>query len=125
MTPAPKVLVVDDDISMVELLVDCLKREGYDVSFAEDGLKGYAAVEAAKPDLVILDLLMPGMHGFDVCEKIKKEPGLAGVKILISSGKGYAVDVKAAKRLGADDYIVKPYDMNALLEKVKALVEKT
>jgi len=72
-----------------------------------------------------LDLLMPGMHGFDVCERLRKEPALRDMKILISSGKGYAVDIKAAKRLGADDYIVKPYDIGRLLAKVEGLVGKS
>ena len=127
MTPQKNImiLVVDDDESMIELLEECLKKEGYTVTTATDGLKGVAAAEKATPDLIILDLLMPGMHGFDVCQKLRKESDFKDTKILISSGKGYAVDIKAAKRLGADDYIVKPYDISALLDKVSALLEKS
>ncbi|PCI37401.1 MAG: response regulator [Elusimicrobia bacterium] len=119
-----QVLVIDDDEAMIELLEGCLSKIGYEVTTAPDGLKGINAAEKMKPDLVILDLLMPGMHGFDVCQKMRENPNLLDTKILISSGKGYAVDVKAAKLLGADDYIVKPYEIQILFDQVEALVGK-
>jgi DNA-binding response OmpR family regulator len=126
MTSAKKimVLVVDDDPSMVELLEHCLKSAEYQVVTAVNGIEGLEAAIKEKPELLILDLLMPGMHGFDVCQKLREEATLKGMKILISSGKGYAVDIKAAKRLGADDYIVKPYEIDQLLTKVRELVGK-
>jgi DNA-binding response OmpR family regulator len=86
------------------------------------GKEGCAKARSSKPDLVVLDLLMPDMHGFDVCQILKKDPSLRGTKILISSAKGYAVDKKAALRLGADGFLTKPYSLDALVDTVKQLV---
>lgn len=117
-----KILVVDDDRLMVDFIVECLKRDSYQVETAFNGAEGLAKARAFRPDLMVLDLMMPDMHGFDVCETMRKEPAFAGVKILISSGKAYEVDKKAAKRLGADEYIVKPFSVAQLLAAVSGLL---
>ena len=117
-----KILVVDDDRLMVDFIVECLKRDAFEVQTAYNGVEGLAKARAFRPDLMVLDLMMPDMHGFDVCETLRKEPDFAGVKILISSGKAYEVDKKAAKRLGADEYIVKPFSVEQLLKTVKGLL---
>lgn len=117
-----KILVVDDDRLMVDFIVECLKHDAFQVETAFDGASGLAKARIFQPDLMVLDLMMPDMHGFDVCETMRKEPEFAGVKILISSGKAYEVDKKAAKRLGADEYIVKPFSVEQLLKTVKGLL---
>lgn len=117
-----KILVVDDDRLMVDFIVECLKRDSFQVETAFDGASGLAKARAFHPDLMVLDLMMPDMHGFDVCETLRREPEFAGVKILISSGKAYEVDKKAAKRLGADEYIVKPFSTDQFLKAVKGLL---
>lgn len=117
-----RILVVDDDHAVVEFLVACLKHARYDVDAAYSGKQGCEKALAGKPDLVILDLMMPDMHGFDVCQALRGEGSLEATKILISSGKGYAVDKKAAKRLGADDFLTKPFSADQLMEAVRGLV---
>lgn len=116
------VLVVDDDRTLVDFLVEILRRAKYTVEAAYGGAMGCEKAAERKPNLVILDLIMPDMHGFDVCQAIRKDRSLQGTKILISSAKGYDVDKKAARRLGADDFLVKPYTPEKLLEAVKELV---
>lgn len=117
-----KILVVDDDRLMVDFIVQCLKHDSYSVETAFNGVEGLAKARSFRPDLLVLDLMMPDMHGFDVCETLRKDPEFGAVKILISSGKAYEVDKKAAKRLGADEYIVKPFSAEDLLKTVNGLL---
>lgn len=106
-----KVVVVDDDDDMRELMVMLLK-DRYEVSFAHDGAEGLDEIRKRRPDLVVLDLLMPRMHGFEVCQRVRADPELKDVKILISSSKSYQHDVRTAvEETGADGYIVKPFQV--------------
>ncbi|MBI2363016.1 MAG: response regulator, partial [Elusimicrobia bacterium] len=93
-----RILVVDDDRLMVDFISECLKRASFVVETAFNGTEGLAKARSFAPDLMVLDLMMPDMHGFDVCEALRQDPAFAGLKILISSGKAYEVDKKAAKR---------------------------
>ncbi|MFA5139028.1 MAG: response regulator transcription factor [Elusimicrobiota bacterium] len=117
-----RILVVDDDQLMVDFVRTCLTDAKYEVDAAYGGKQGCEKARGTKPDLVVLDLLMPDMHGFDVCQALKKDQSLKDVKILISSAKGYAVDKKAALRMGADGFLTKPYSPEQLLNAVKDLV---
>src|SRR5579885_2958210 len=90
-----RVIVVDDDVDMRELMV-MLLRDRYEVSSAEDGAAGLELARRVRPDLVVLDLLMPKMHGFEVCQRMRSDPDLKGVKVLISSSKSYQHDVRTA-----------------------------
>ena len=117
------VLVVDDDDGIVEFIANRLKSASYDVLTALNGRDGFQIASETKPDVIILDLMMPDMHGFEVCQKIREDEALKGVKIIISSGKSYAVDIKSAMRLGADAYLTKPYTAETLLKTVKEAVE--
>ncbi len=119
-----KVLVVDDDEMIVEFLTACLKKEGYEVEQAFGGEQGYKKAVEHKPALMVLDLMMPDMHGFDVCQAVRKDRSLDDMKILISSAKGYEVDKKAAKRLGADGYINKPFPSEEFAAEVEKLIGK-
>ena len=118
---APKVLVVDDDPDALRIAETLLRRAGFEVLTASDGAAGLACIRAERPRVVVLDLMMPGLHGFSVCEEVQKDPVLHDVRIIVTSSKGYPVDIKKAKELGAADYLVKPYDMAELLQRVKAL----
>jgi len=118
---AKKIVVVDDDVGMLELMQDILKQE-YKVLTAEDGVAGLEIIRRERPDLVVLDLLMPRMHGFEVCKKMREDESLKGVKILISSSKSYVHDIKTAQSAGADQYIVKPFDLSAFLKQVDELL---
>lgn len=119
---AKKILVVDDDETLVEFLSTILKAEKYEVSKAYNGREACVIARQSKPDLILLDLLMPIMHGFDVCEELRADPSMAGVKILICSAKGYDVDKKAAERLGADQFLVKPIKNEDLIKAIKGLI---
>lgn len=119
---AKTILVVDDDAAVLDFLSDCLGSEGYTVLTAKDGREGVALAQAERPALVILDLIMPEMHGFEACEELRRDGKLKRLKILISSVKSYPADIKAAKKVGADDYLTKPYTTDALLRAVKALI---
>ncbi|MDX6769118.1 MAG: response regulator [Elusimicrobiota bacterium] len=106
-----KVVVVDDDDDMRDLMAMLLKNR-YDVTVAPDGAAGLDEIKRRVPDLVVLDLLMPRMHGFEVCQRVRADPDLKGVKILISSSKSYQHDVRTAvEETGADGYIVKPFQV--------------
>ncbi len=103
--------MVDDDDDMRELMAMLLKTR-YDVTVAADGAAGLDEIKRRVPDLVVLDLLMPRMHGFEVCQRVRADPDLKTVKILISSSKSYQHDVRTAvDDTGADGYIVKPFQV--------------
>lgn len=116
-----KILVVDDDDGMLAFIVACLKTAGYEVLTASTGKQGYAKALAEIPDIIVLDIMLPDMHGFDVCQDVRRKPSLNGTKILISSAKDYPADKKAARKLGADGYIVKPFTIDQLLKTVESM----
>lgn len=115
-------LVVDDDDDMRELMVMLLSVD-YDVAAASDGKEGLELARRLRPDLVVLDLLMPRMHGFEVCHHIRADADLKSVKVLISSSKSYQHDqTTAVEETGADAYIVKPFDIAVFKARVAALL---
>lgn len=118
-----KVLVIEDDEALNEYAVRALTKADYEVERAYNGQDGVDKAASFKPDLVVLDLMMPGMHGIQVCEILRKDTALAGTRILISSAKGYASDIQAAKNAGADDYLHKPYRTEELQSKVAELIK--
>jgi len=120
-----KILIVDDDKSIRYLLSESLANAGYHVFEAEDGEEAMRLIRSKKPNLIILDIVMPKMHGYEVCGQIRSDadPEIAKAKIIIMSVKGYPVDIKAAKKAGADKYIVKPSSVNTLLTAIKELLE--
>ncbi|MBI4059792.1 MAG: response regulator [Elusimicrobia bacterium] len=118
-----KVVVVDDDDDMRELMC-MLLRERYEVSSANDGARGLEVVRAVRPDLIVLDLLMPVMHGFEVCRRLRADPELKGTKILISSSKSYRHDMRTAvEETGADSYIVKPFEIAEFNRRVDEMAQ--
>ena len=115
-----RVLVVDDDDDMRELMVTLLQPD-FEVFSASDGVEGLELARSRRPDLVVLDLLMPRMHGFEVCRRIREDEALRSTKILISSSKSYHHDVTTAvEETGADGYIVKPFTIGEFVAKVSA-----
>ncbi len=117
-----RVLVIEDDEALNEYAVRALVKADYEVERAYDGQEGVEKAAAFKPDCVVVDLMMPGMHGIRVCEILRKDSELRGVRILVASAKGYAADVEAAKHAGADDYLRKPYRQEELQSKVAELL---
>ncbi|MBI3554385.1 MAG: response regulator [Elusimicrobia bacterium] len=116
-----KVIIVDDDADMLDLMSEILKPN-YDVRTACDGAAGLEVIRKERPDLVVLDLLMPRMHGFEVCKKMREDDSLKGTKVLISSSKSYVHDIKTAQSAGADAYIVKPFDLAAFVKQVDEML---
>ncbi len=117
-----RVAVVDDDEDMRHMMAHVL-REHFEVETAEDGEAGLALARRWKPDLVVLDLLMPKMHGFEVCRNIRGDDALRETKVLISSSKSYTHDVKTAvEESGADGYIIKPFRIADFQKRVAELI---
>ena len=119
-----KILVVDDDTDLIEELASLFSRNDYKVERAENGRAGLEKAHEFKPDLIILDLMMPGMHGFEVCQAVRQDDKLKDVRILVVSGKRYQVDYRAADRLGANMFLSKPFDQGKMLEAVVTMIGK-
>ncbi|TPW20017.1 MAG: two-component system, OmpR family, alkaline phosphatase synthesis response regulator PhoP [Elusimicrobia bacterium] len=115
-----KVLLIDDDEDFTELNSALLLQDGFSVTTARDGLEGVALAKALKPDIVVVDLLMPRMTGFDVCQQLRQE--LPTLKIIVLSGKSFPIDQRAAGRLGADRFLSKPSSPREVLANVKELL---
>jgi two-component system phosphate regulon response regulator PhoB len=119
---AKRVLIIEDDREMCGFLSDCLRDGCYQPTVAFDGRSGLEMARMLKPDLVVVDLLLPEMHGFDVCDAIRKDSGLCAAKILVSTAKHFEVDRRAALRMGADAFLSKPYAVNDFLGHVRRLI---
>jgi DNA-binding response OmpR family regulator len=118
---AVKVLLVDDDLTILQLLKLFLEKEGYRVSVAQNGAEGLEIASQESPDLAILDVVMPGMDGFEACRRLR-ELGLQS--ILMVSNRGDERSVVRALELGADDYVRKPFEMPVLLAKMRTLLRR-
>lgn len=118
---AISVLIVEDDNNIAELLQMYLEKEGYAVTIAPDGGQGVSKFRAIKPDLVLLDLMLPVMDGWAVCKTIRAE---SQVPIIMLTAKGETIDKVAGLEMGADDYIVKPFEMKELLARVHAVLRR-
>ena len=116
------VLVVEDEPNIVLSLQFIMKRSGHDVRIAEDGEAALRAVEAQKPDVMLLDVMLPKRDGLSVCEAVRANPDWADIKILVLSAKSRESDKERAMSLGADDYITKPYSTREVCERVNAML---
>jgi pilus assembly protein CpaE len=117
------ILVIDDDLDLQQMLRLMLQRGGYKVVTTGDGPDGLAKAKAMKPDMAIVDVMMPGMNGYQVVRKMREDPELAGMVILILTARAQPVDREAALAAQADDYMPKPFAPNELLAKVSELME--
>ena len=116
-----RVLVVDDDQALSEMLGIVLRAEGYEALFCDDGSKVQGIFKETKPDLVLLDLMLPGIDGIEVCKRIRSE---SGVPIVMLTARGDTLDVVKGLESGADDYIVKPFKPKELVARIKARLRK-
>ena len=117
-----RVLVVDDDAALAEMLGIVLRGEGFEPVFCGDGNTALDAFRAAKPDVVLLDLMLPGMDGIDVCRAIRAE---SGTPIVMLTAKSDTIDVVVGLESGADDYIVKPFKPKELVARIRARIRRT
>ena len=119
-----KVVVIEDEPDIVEVLSYNLKREGYNVFPVDRGDEGLNVIRNQSPDLVILDLMLPGMDGLSICQQMKSDPIVRNIPIIIISAKGEESDVVIGLELGADDYLSKPFSPRELLARVKAVLRR-
>jgi two-component system phosphate regulon response regulator PhoB len=122
--PRQKVLIVEDEPDIRELLEHTLGREGFDVTSVGDGTTGLAAARRDIPDLVLLDLMLPGMDGLDVCRQLRNDRSTAGISIIMVTAKGEESDVVLGLGIGADDYVAKPFKPNELVARVRAVLRR-
>ncbi len=120
-----KILIVDDEERIVELLHFNLVNAGYEVLSANNGIDAVKIAKAEKPSLLLLDLMLPGMDGFDVCKEIKRDSEMKKTSIIMLTAKGEELDKILGLELGADDYITKPFSVRELLARVKAVLRRT
>jgi len=122
---AGQILVIDDDHRLASMVSDYLSISGFRVSVSPTGEAGLTDVEVIKPDLVVLDLMLPGMDGLEVCRKIRALPGHLGkTPVLMLTAKGEAMDRIIGLEIGADDYLAKPFEPRELLARIKAILRR-
>lgn len=116
-----KVLVVEDDVDIQDLVISLLSRAGYDVIVRGTGEAGLAAALTQQPDVVILDWMMPGMTGVEVCRALRADPRGATITVLMLTSRAQEADIDQAFTAGADDYMVKPFGGRELVSRVRSL----
>jgi len=117
-----RILVVDDDTALAEMIGIVLRTEGFELAFCGDGNEALAVFQQEKPDLVLLDLMLPGKNGIEVCSEIRKE---SGVPIIMLTAKSDTADVVRGLESGADDYVVKPFNPKELVARIRTRLRPT
>ena len=121
---AKKILIVDDEKDLVETLTLRLEANGYEVIKAYDGQEGLERAQKERPDLIVLDLMLPKMDGYKVCGLLKSDLRYSKIPIILFTARAQESDKKMGEEVGGDAYITKPFDPPALLAKIKELIEK-
>jgi DNA-binding response OmpR family regulator len=119
-----KILIVDDEVQLVEMVKLRLEANGYSVITACDGQEGLDKARIEKPDLIILDLMLPKIDGYKVCRMLKFDEKYKNIPIILFTARAQQEDEKLGKEVGADAYITKPFEPQVLLDKIKALISK-
>ena len=119
-----KILVIEDDPSTLRLIKYTLQQEGYQVLIAPNGLEGLRKAKNEEPDLIILDVLLPGIDGFEICHRLRAEPQTTQLPILMISGKVREIDKATGLKMGADGYITKPWHRPELLTKIAVMLQR-
>jgi DNA-binding response OmpR family regulator len=120
--PEPRVLVIEDEENLVEALRISLEREGFEVFTAQDGGDGLSAARQIHPDLIVLDVMLPTMDGFEVCRILRRE---SDTPILILTAKGEEIDRVVGLELGADDYVTKPFSMREVVARIRGMLRRS
>jgi two-component system response regulator MprA len=123
--PLLKVLVVDDEENIIEFIRLGLRYEGFQVESASDGEQGITAAQRVNPDLIILDLMLPGIDGLEVCRRLRANPTTRDIPVLMLTAKDEVRDRITGLRMGADDYLAKPFDFDELLERMRAILRRS
>jgi len=119
-----KIVVVEDEADILEVIDYNLSKEGFDVSSSTDGLEGLAFVQKEIPDLVLLDLMLPGMDGIEICRTLKADSATRSISIIMVTAKGEESDIVLGLGIGADDYVLKPFRPRELIARVKSVLRR-
>lgn len=119
---AARILIADDEENIVISLEFLMKREGFEVLIATDGEQAVEMIRSERPDLVLLDIMMPKKSGFEVCQEIRSDPALRSVRILMLTAKGRETEVAKGLALGADSYVTKPFSTKELVERIRSML---
>jgi len=123
-SPGKSIVVVEDEPDILEVLSYNLRREGFEVATSDDGEKGLKLIQGNRPDLVLLDLMLPGMDGLDICRSLKSDPTTGHIPIIMVTAKDEESDLVLGLGLGADDYVTKPFSPKELVARVKAVLRR-
>ena len=119
-----KVLVIDDEEYIQHILNFSFGAEGYEVVTAADGEEGIRKAKSEKPDIIVLDIMMPKMDGYEACKRLKSDPSTKNIPVILLTAKGREVDRKLGSQAGADDYVVKPFSPGRLIERVEGMMKR-
>ncbi len=119
---AKKILIVDDEPNIIVPLEFLMEQNKYDVQVAHSGEEAMALISTYHPDLILLDIMLPGLDGYEVCQKIRKDPKYKETKIIFLSAMARSIDIAKGMGLKADDYITKPFSNAAVVERINALL---
>ena len=123
---AQKILVVDDEAhirNLLEQILEELEDDGVELLFAEDGEQALEVISQEKPSLIFLDIMMPKLNGYEVCEKVKNDPSLEEIYVVLLTAKGQQADKYKGDQVRANEYITKPFDPDVILEKAKEILK--
>ena len=123
-TERTKILIVDDEPNIVQTLQDRLEMNEYDVVTACNGQEGLEQAINERPDVILLDVIMPIMDGHEMLEALRKQPGCDDISVVMLTARSQTQDIARANACGIEDYIVKPFDLSELLEKIESVVER-
>jgi two-component system, OmpR family, alkaline phosphatase synthesis response regulator PhoP len=118
-----KILIVDDEPNIIVPLEFLMEQNNYDVRVAETGEQALDIIFAYEPDLILLDIMLPGIDGYEVCQKIRKNPKFSRIKIIFISAMARSIDIAKGMELSADEYITKPFSTADVVKKIKTLLE--
>jgi two-component system alkaline phosphatase synthesis response regulator PhoP len=124
MSQKKRILLIEDEEDIAALIKLQGELSGYKMHVEVDGINGYRAIEREKPDLVLLDIMLPGENGLDVCRRIKNNTDLKNIPIMVISAKGEELDIVLGLELGADDYVQKPFSPKVLFSRIKAILRR-
>lgn len=119
-----KILVIEDEKDLADLLVFNLEKEGFKMFCSYDGLSGLETAKQTKPDLLLLDLMLPGLMGTEICKELRKDPRTEKIPVLMLTARGEEIDRVIGFEVGADDYMVKPFSMRELILRIKAILRR-
>lgn len=120
-----KIIIVDDEEHIRELLKFNLENSGYSTIYADNGIDALKLIKSERPQLILLDLMIPGMDGYDVCKEVRKDTNISTTPIIMITAKGEEFDKVLGLELGADDYITKPFSIREILARIKAVLRRT